>query len=58
MLKAIAGHDPKDPLSSREAVGNYISAIGKSVKGLRVGLINGYFDEFMSAAVRGVSTLR
>ena len=54
MLKAIAGHDPKDPLCSREPVGNYISAIGKPVKGLRVGLINGYFDEFMSAAVRGV----
>ena len=54
MLKAIAGHDPKDPLSSREPVANYPSAIGKSVKGLRVGLINGYFDEFMSAAVRGV----
>ena len=31
---------------------NYTSAIGKPVKGLRVGLINGYFDEFMSAEVR------
>jgi len=52
MLKAIAGHDSKDPISSREAVASYTSAIGKSVKGLRVGLINGYFDEFMSDVVR------
>ncbi|HEX6769925.1 MAG TPA: amidase [Candidatus Binatia bacterium] len=52
MLKAIAGHDPSDPLSSREPVANYTGAIGKPVKGLRVGLINGYFDEFMSAEVR------
>ena len=52
MLKAIAGHDAKDPLSAREPVGNYTSAIGKPVKGLRVGLINGYFDEFMSSEVR------
>ncbi|HET9917994.1 MAG TPA: amidase, partial [Candidatus Binatia bacterium] len=52
MLKAIAGHDTKDPLSAREPVANYTGAIGKPVKGLRVGLINGYFDEFMSAEVR------
>lgn len=52
MLKAIAGHDAKDPLSSREAVANYASAIGKPVKGLRVGLIANYFDEFLSAEVR------
>ena len=52
MLKAIAGHDAKDPLSSREPVANYTSAIGKPVKGLRVGLIDGYFDEFMSSEVR------
>ena len=52
MLKAIAGHDPKDPLSCREPAANYPSAIGKPVKGLRVGLIAGYFDEFMSAEVK------
>jgi aspartyl-tRNA(Asn)/glutamyl-tRNA(Gln) amidotransferase subunit A len=39
-------------LSSREPVGHYTGAIGKSVKGMRVGLISSYFDEFMSAAVR------
>ena len=52
MLKAIAGYDDKDPLSSREPPANYTSAIGKPVKGLRVGLIDRYFDEFMSAEVR------
>lgn len=53
ILRVIAGHDPKDPLSSKEPVANYLGAIGKPVKGLRVGLIGGYFDEFMSAEVRG-----
>ncbi|MBM2806448.1 MAG: Asp-tRNA(Asn)/Glu-tRNA(Gln) amidotransferase subunit GatA [Deltaproteobacteria bacterium] len=53
ILNAIAGADPKDPLCSREPVVNYLRAIGKPVKGLRVGLVQGYFDEFMSAEVRG-----
>jgi aspartyl-tRNA(Asn)/glutamyl-tRNA(Gln) amidotransferase subunit A len=52
ILKSIAGNDPKDPLSSRERVPNYLNGIGKPLKGLRVGLVNGYFDEFMSAEVR------
>jgi aspartyl-tRNA(Asn)/glutamyl-tRNA(Gln) amidotransferase subunit A len=52
ILKAIAGYDDKDPLSSREPQVNYIGVIGKPVRGLRVGLIHGYFDEFMSSGVQ------
>ena len=54
ILGAIAGYDPKDPLSSSEPVANYLAAIGKPIKGLRVGLVPGYFDELMSPEVKQV----
>lgn len=54
ILGAIAGPDPKDPLSSSEAVPQYLKQLGKPVKGLRVGVIAGYFDELMSREVKGV----
>ena len=54
ILTAIAGFDPRDSLSSREPVANYLRAIGKPVKGMRVGLVNGYFDEFMSVEVERI----
>ena len=52
ILNAIAGADPKDPLCSAAPVPNYLGNVGKPVKGLRLGLVNGYFDEFMSAEVK------
>jgi aspartyl-tRNA(Asn)/glutamyl-tRNA(Gln) amidotransferase subunit A len=39
MLQVIAGHDPKDATSSREPVPDYSSAIGRDIKGVRVGII-------------------
>ncbi len=47
VLKAIAGYDPQDPLSADEPVPDYSKSIGKRVKGLKVGLIKGYFDDIM-----------
>jgi len=47
VLKAIAGYDPKDPLSADEPVPDYSKSIGKGVKGLKIGLIKGYFDDIM-----------
>ncbi len=41
ILKNIAGHDARDPLSSRYPVGNFSRAIGKSVKGLKFGVLHG-----------------
>jgi aspartyl-tRNA(Asn)/glutamyl-tRNA(Gln) amidotransferase subunit A len=54
ILRAIAGFDPKDPLSSDEPVPDYARSIGKTIKGLRVGLARGYFDELMSKEVKVV----
>jgi aspartyl-tRNA(Asn)/glutamyl-tRNA(Gln) amidotransferase subunit A len=47
VLKAIAGFDPQDPLSADEPVTDYSKSIGKKVKGLKIGLIKGYFDDIM-----------
>jgi aspartyl-tRNA(Asn)/glutamyl-tRNA(Gln) amidotransferase subunit A len=39
MLQVIAGHDPNDQTSSREPVPDFSSAIGRSLKGTRIGVI-------------------
>jgi aspartyl-tRNA(Asn)/glutamyl-tRNA(Gln) amidotransferase subunit A len=44
-LKALAGHDPRDPGSADEPVPDYTAALDKGVKGLRLGVpVNYYFD--------------
>jgi aspartyl-tRNA(Asn)/glutamyl-tRNA(Gln) amidotransferase subunit A len=40
MLQAIAGYDPNDPTSSREPVPDYSAALGRDLKGVRVGVIS------------------
>jgi aspartyl-tRNA(Asn)/glutamyl-tRNA(Gln) amidotransferase subunit A len=39
MLQVIAGHDPNDATSSREPVPDYYAALGRDLKGVRVGVI-------------------
>jgi aspartyl-tRNA(Asn)/glutamyl-tRNA(Gln) amidotransferase subunit A len=39
MLQVIAGHDPNDPTSSDEPVPDYSAALGRDLKGVRVGTI-------------------
>ena len=39
VLDIIAGHDPHDSTSSREAAGQYAMDLGKGVKGLRFGVV-------------------
>lgn len=39
MLQVIAGHDPNDPTSSDEPVPDYSAALGRDLKGVRVGII-------------------
>ena len=51
VLASIAGEDPKDPLSSKEPVPDYLSSIGNSIKGLRVGVLRGYADDNVSRDV-------
>jgi aspartyl-tRNA(Asn)/glutamyl-tRNA(Gln) amidotransferase subunit A len=52
ILKTIAGHDARDPLSSRYPVGNFSRAIGKSVKGLKFGVLTDYCEDKISAEVK------
>ena len=47
VLAAIAGEDAKDPLSSSVPVANYNERIGSPVKGMKVGVVQGFFDELM-----------
>jgi aspartyl-tRNA(Asn)/glutamyl-tRNA(Gln) amidotransferase subunit A len=39
LLQAIAGHDPKDPLSSRAPVPDYSRGLADEVRGLRIGIV-------------------
>lgn len=52
VLQAVAGYDPKDPLTADEPVSKYSKAIGKKVKGLKVGLLGGYFEDPITDEVR------
>ena len=54
ILNAIAGADPKDPLSSDEPVPNYGKFIGRAVKGLRVGVIRDYYEPFMTREAKTI----
>ena len=51
VLQAMAGYDPKDPLSANEPVPNFSRSIGKEVKGIKIGILRGYFDEFVAKEV-------
>ena len=57
VLNAIAGHDPKDPSSSRHPVVEYLPDDGCSIRGLRIGFPEGFFFEYLEpdveSAVRG-----
>jgi aspartyl-tRNA(Asn)/glutamyl-tRNA(Gln) amidotransferase subunit A len=50
-LKAIAGYDPRDDTSSREAVGNYELGETPSLAGVVVGLPDNFYLERVDAAV-------
>lgn len=43
VLQCLAGHDPRDPGSANEPVGDYLSKLNVGVKGLRIGVPNNYF---------------
>ena len=45
MLQAIAGHDPRDPLSATVSVPDFTSGLAAGVRGLRLGVPRGYFFE-------------
>ncbi len=43
MLQAIAGHDPRDPTSSRAPVPDYSASLREDIKGMTIGLPRHYF---------------
>ncbi len=52
VLESIAGYDPKDSLSAEAPVPRYSRAVGKGIRGMKVGLLRGYFDETVEDEVR------
>ena len=52
VLEAVAGQDPKDPLSADKPVPRYREWLGTDVKTLRLGILRGYFEEIMAVEVR------
>ena len=63
MLKSMAGHDPKDSTSIDRAVPDYEAALGKSLKGLKIGVPKEYRvdnmpDEIETIWKQGVDWLK
>lgn len=51
LLRSMAGHDPKDSTSSDKPVPDFEKAIGKSVKGMKIGIPKEYRVEGMPAEI-------
>jgi aspartyl-tRNA(Asn)/glutamyl-tRNA(Gln) amidotransferase subunit A len=51
MLQAIAGHDARDSTSVDQAVPDYVAGLNGSVKGLRIGLPEEFFQEGLDSAI-------
>src|SRR6187399_1911234 len=51
LMRSMAGHDPKDTTSVDVAVPDYEAAIGKSVKGMKIGIPREYRLEGMPAEI-------
>jgi aspartyl-tRNA(Asn)/glutamyl-tRNA(Gln) amidotransferase subunit A len=51
LLTSMAGHDPKDTTSVDRAVPAYEAAIGKSIKGMKIGLPREYRVDGMAAEI-------
>jgi aspartyl-tRNA(Asn)/glutamyl-tRNA(Gln) amidotransferase subunit A len=54
LLTSMAGHDPKDTTSVDLPVPRYESAIGKSIKGMKVGIPKEYRVEGMAAEIENL----
>ena len=51
MLQIIAGHDPLDPSTVPVPVPNYSEALGKGLRGLKMGVPSNYYFELMDPEV-------
>ncbi|HLF04188.1 MAG TPA: Asp-tRNA(Asn)/Glu-tRNA(Gln) amidotransferase subunit GatA, partial [Dehalococcoidia bacterium] len=62
LLSAIAGHDPRDSTSLPQPPADYAAALGRDIRGLRLGVPQEYFTPGMQEGVRqavlaGIKTL-
>src|SRR5258708_31619066 len=51
LMRSMAGHDPKDTTSVNREVPDYEAAIGKSVKGMKIGIPREYRLDGMPAEI-------
>ena len=63
LLQPLAGHDTADPASSRALVDDYVAALDRDIRGVRVGVIRNYFFEGIDPEVErafetAIGTLR
>ncbi|MDR1332867.1 MAG: Asp-tRNA(Asn)/Glu-tRNA(Gln) amidotransferase subunit GatA [Holosporales bacterium] len=58
MLKAMAGHDPNDSTSADVEIPNYPDYIGKSIKGMKVGVVKEYLDGLPDEVLKVVEAAR
>jgi aspartyl-tRNA(Asn)/glutamyl-tRNA(Gln) amidotransferase subunit A len=54
LLRSMSGHDPKDSTSLLSAVPDFASFVGKSVKGLRIGVPKEYRADGMPAEIESL----
>lgn len=54
LLRAMAGHDPKDTTCADRPVPDYEAAVGRSVKGMRIGIPKEYRVEGMSEQIEAL----
>ena len=54
-LEVIAGHDPRDPSSGREAVPTYRDALRGDLRGVRVGVPQNWFFEYCDPQVEAAA---
>jgi len=52
LLSVIAGHDPRDSTSVDRPVPDYLAALGRPLRGLKIGVAAEYFGEGLNAEVR------
>ena len=52
MFGAMAGHDPKDPTTAARPGVDYSAGLLDGVRGLRIGVVPGYFSHHVQAPVR------
>jgi aspartyl-tRNA(Asn)/glutamyl-tRNA(Gln) amidotransferase subunit A len=54
ILKVIAGHDERDSTSAKLPVPDYLAAMNRDVKGMKIGLPKEYFNEALNPEIRSV----